>query len=741
MIMPSLKGILSLSRLSGLVAIAAFALLRLWDPVPFEIARNLCFDFLQRGHPRLVRDYPVTIVDIDDRSLNQIGQWPWPRSLLAKLTKKLSDDGAAAIGFDMIFPDQDRLSPRRLALLFQTSDDLGQRLATLPDNDELFAEAIQNARVVLGRTAALQAPDETGRHRRTAPKFSIATKGGDPKGDLLHYPDALKNIAVLEKAAAGLGMLTVKPEREGVIRRVPLLLMTGDEIAPGMVVELVRVAAGASTIIVKRDEAGVKGLALAGVEIPADADGQLWIAFTAHDPKRYVSAADVLTGSVPRAQIEGKIIIVGSSAAGLSDLKSTPLDRAVPGVEFYAQIVESVLDATTLIRPNFAIGLEVTLAIIIGAFLVVTTPLFGASVNLLIGGAVAVLLAATSWHLFTLHRVLIDVSYPIISSFTVFLLITLMNYRREEKRRSKVRAAFRQYISPDLVEQLIREPNRLVLGGETREMSILFSDVRGFTSIAESFKDNPAGLTALMNRMLSSLSHPIIDRRGTIDKYMGDAIMAFWNAPLDDANHPVNACEAALELSCKLDDLNAQRRKEALKEGKPVADMEIGIGICTGISVVGNMGSDIRFDYSVLGDSVNLASRLEALTATYGLRILIAAETARRCAGKFAVVEIDRVQVKGKHIPETVYTLFGGNELAQDKQFVAFRDAFHTMLNHYRARDWHKALDSLGYCREADQERRHGKLLAIYSSRITAFAANPPPSDWSGVFKAWIPAP
>jgi adenylate cyclase len=316
-----------------------------------------------------------------------------------------------------------------------------------------------------------------------------------------------------------------------------------------------------------------------------------------------------------------------------------------------------------------------------------------------------------------------------------------MNYRREEERRSKVRAAFRQYISPELVEQLIREPSRLVLGGETREMSILFSDVRGFTSIAESFKDDPAGLTALMNRMLTSLSHPVIDRRGTIDKYMGDAIMAFWNAPLDDANHPINACEAALELSCRLDDLNAERRSEALKEGKPVADMQIGIGISTGISVVGNMGSDMRFDYSVLGDSVNLASRLEGLTATYGLRILIATETARRCTGKFAIVEIDRVQVKGKQNPETVYTIFGGNELAQNKQFLAFRDAFHAMLDHYRARDWHKALHSLGYCREADQEGRHAKLLAIYSSRITAFAANPPSSDWNGVFKAWLPAP
>jgi adenylate cyclase len=739
-IMPSLNKILPPSRLSGFAAIAVFALLRLWDPAPIEIARNLYFDFLQRGHPRHVEDYPVTIVDIDDRSLNQIGQWPWPRSLLADLTKRLSDDGAAVIGFSMIFPDQDRLSPRRLAVLFQPGGDIRQRLAELSDNDELFAEAIKNARVVLGRTAAPQAADEIARAARAAPKISIVTVGGDPKGDLLHYPGELKNIAVLENAAAGLGMLTVRPERGGVIRRAPLLLVAGNEIAPGMVIELIRVAAGASNIIVKRDEAGVKSVALAGVEIPADADGQLWIAFAAHDPKRYISAADVLTGSVPRRFIQNKIILVGSSAAGFSDLKATPLDRVIPGVEFYAQIVENVLDATTLIRPNFAAGLEISLAIMIGAILVVTTPLFGALVNFLTGGVVAFLLAATSWYQFTIHRVLIDVSYPVASSFAVFLLIAFMNYRREEERRGKIRAAFSQYISPDLVEQLIREPNRLVLGGETREISILFSDVRGFTSIAESFKDNPAGLTALMNRMLTSLSRPIIDRRGTIDKYMGDAIMAFWNAPLDDEDHPVNACEAALELTYRLDDLNAERRREAQKQGAPVTDMEIGIGISTGIAVVGNMGSDIRFDYSALGDRVNLASRLEGLTATYGLPILIAAETARRCTGKFAIVEVDRVQVKGKQDPETVYALFGGKEFAQKQQFISFCDAFHSMLNHYRARDWDKALECLGLCREADREGKRKRLLTIYFSRISEFAANPPPPDWKGVFKVRISA-
>jgi adenylate cyclase len=736
--MPDLKKVFRASRLAGLAAIAAFTLLRFWDPAPLEIARNSFFDLLQKAHPRPVQAYSVVIADIDDKSLNEIGQWPWPRVMLRNLVARLREDGAAVIGFDIIFSESDRLSPRRLSDLLQPGDeDLKQKLAAMPDNDEQFAEAIKGARVVLGRIAIAEAVSgSSSPANRKAPKVSIATIGGDPRKDLLQFSASLKNLPALETAAAGLGMLTVRPERDGLIRRAPLLLSVGDDIVPGMAVELIRAATGTSSIIVKRDDAGVRSIAFAGTEIPADKDGQLWISFAHHDPRRYVSAADVLAGRIPRERIEGKIIIIGTSAAGLFDLKSTPLNRVIPGVEIHAQIVESILAGTTLNRPNFALGLEISLALAIGAVLVIAAPLAGALVNLLIGTVMAALLAAGSWYLFVFHRVLIDVSYPLASSFAVFLLMVFMNYLREEKRRGQIRSAFRQYLSPDLVEQLIREPGRLVLGGETREMSILFSDVRGFTSIAESFKDNPAGLTALMNRMLTSLSHPIIERLGTIDKYIGDAIMAFWNAPLDDPNHALNACESALELLRRLDKLNAERKKEAHQAGAAAADMEIGIGISTGRSVVGNMGFDIRFDYSVLGDSVNLASRLEALTAVYGLHILISSETARQCSGKLALIEVDRVRVKGKRDAETIYSVLGRYDLEQQEQFLSFRSEFHSMLAHYRAKEWPEALVHLDRCRDINRTDRLDKLLDLYSFRIAGFANNPPPSDWDGAFNA-----
>jgi adenylate cyclase len=734
----TLKKFVLSARFAGFVAVAIFAFVRLWDPAPLTIARNTFFDFLQRAHPRLVEDYPVTIVDVDDKSLAKIGQWPWPRSILANLVGRLSESGAAVIGFDMIFPEKDRLSPQNLAQLFPAGDDgFRQTLAAMPDNDALFAAAIKESRVVLGRTVVSNRFGAAPQHsEKVASKASIATIGGDPGGDLVRVPAPLTSLPILENAAAGFGMLTVQPERDGIVRRAPMLLQAGDSPAPGLAIELLRVASGATSFLVKRDAIGIKSVAVAGVEIPTDRDGQIWVAFARHDAARFVSAADVLSGEAASERLQGKVVLIGTSAEGLFDLRSTPLDSVIPGVEIHAQIIESLLGETALNRPYFALGAEIAMAAALGIALVVAAPLVGALANLLIGAVIAGLLLAACWYLFVYEKILIDVSYPLASSVAVFLLMTFINYLREERRRTRIRAAFQQYLSPDLVEQLIRDPSRLVLGGETRNMSILFSDVRGFTSIAETFKSNPAGLTALMNRMLTSLSMPIIERRGTIDKYIGDAIMAFWNAPLDDPNHAVNACDAALELLHRLDRLNDERRKEAAEAGTAFVPMEIGVGISTGLSVVGNMGSELRFDYSVLGDSVNLASRLESLTAVYGLRTLVCAETARGCLATHATLEVDRVRVKGKKDPETVFTLLGGNDLAIQDRFKLFQGEFAAMLAHYRAKDWGQARAHLDRCRQSNRVSHLSKLLDIYAARIARFSTTPPGPDWDGVFQA-----
>jgi adenylate cyclase len=336
--------------------------------------------------------------------------------------------------------------------------------------------------------------------------------------------------------------------------------------------------------------------------------------------------------------------------------------------------------------------------------------------------------------MFQQQNILIDVTFPLMSSFGVYVALVFVNYLREQVDRQRIRSAFGQYLSPTLVEQLAQNPDKLVLGGEERTMTIMFSDVRGFTTISESFKHDPQGLTHLMNRLLTPMSNAIQACNGTIDKYMGDAIMAFWNAPLDDPNHEANACDAALDMLERLEALNAERRQEAEASGKPFIPIKIGIGINTGRVTVGNMGSDMRFQYTVLGDSVNLASRIEGQTKSYGVPILIGARTAEAIKDKFAIVEIDFITVKGKSEPEVVYTVLGRKELAASSEFEGVRASMHQLLARYRAQDWRGAIKAAQACRVGNGLFHLDGVADLYEERIAAFEQNPPPPDWNGVF-------
>ncbi len=308
------------------------------------------------------------------------------------------------------------------------------------------------------------------------------------------------------------------------------------------------------------------------------------------------------------------------------------------------------------------------------------------------------------------------------------------SYFREQAQRRRIRSAFGQYLSPALVEQLAQNPEKLVLGGEERDMTIMFSDVRGFTTISESFKHDPQGLTSLMNRFLTPLTNAILDRKGTIDKYMGDAIMAFWNAPLSDQAHQINACEAALDMIDKIEILNVEREREAKEAGKPFIPMNVGIGLNTGTCVVGNMGSNLRFDYSVLGDSVNLASRLEGQSKSYGVPIIAGSATALAAKDKFAILELDFITVKGKKEPEVIYAIAGREDVAQSGQFQRLRNLSIEMLACYRSRDWEGAIAAIAKARIADEAKRFKLFYDLYEERVEAFRKTPPPDDWNGVF-------
>jgi adenylate cyclase len=403
-------------------------------------------------------------------------------------------------------------------------------------------------------------------------------------------------------------------------------------------------------------------------------------------------------------------------------------------VEIHAQVLESALTHGVLSQPNYGIAIEFCAALVLGILVIIFVPMLGPVTLGAVGALFASLLIGTSWYFYTQHRLLIDFTYPLLSTTAIYLTLIFTSFVREQAQRRQIRSAFGQYLSPALIEQLAQSPERLVLGGEEREMTIMFSDVRGFTTISESYKKDPQGLTSLMNRFLTPLTNAILDRKGTIDKYMGDAIMAFWNAPVDDNDHQLHACEAALDMLDRIDVLNKQREIEAKEGDQTFIPINIGVGLNTGACVVGNMGSDLRFDYSVLGDSVNLASRLEGQSKEYGFPIIVGSKTALAVKDKFAILELDFIMVKGKKEPEVIYAIAGREETAHSGRFQRLRNLTIEMLACYRSRDWEGALGAIERGRRTDEAGALELLYNLYEARIQGYQRNPPPADWNGAF-------
>jgi adenylate cyclase len=687
-----------IGRAVGLLLLVGLLALRTWDPGPIEALRHKSFDIYQLMHPRTERPDLVAIVDIDERSLRALGQWPWPRTIMADIVSKVVERGGTVIGFDVLFPEPDRSSPEVAVETFQGVDHATREtLRQLPGNDAIFADVIRRTKVVLGQSGyrvAGAAPIA-----RPIVQNGIATLGPDPRPYLVDFPHLLRNLPVLDEAAQGNGIFSIIPEQDGTVRRVPVVALADGTIVPSLSLEMLRVATGSGAILIKTDASGVRSVSLHDLEIPTDGKGRIWIHFSPHDLSKYISAIDLLQDRVRADSLAGKMVLVGTSAAGLLDLKVTPIHPALPGVELHAQLLESALTRSTLSRPGYTAFFELMLGTLLSLALIALAPKMNAGSLFVLGGAIAAVTLGVSWYCFVFLNLLIDCTFPLVSSLLVYAVLVCTNYVSVSADRHRIRSAFSQYLSPDLVEQLAQSPEKLVLGGEQRELTVLFSDVRGFTAISESYKDDPQGLTALINRLFTPLTKDIMERHGTIDKYMGDAIMAFWNAPLTDASHEANACEAALAMLDSLRELNEQRQREAGGD-KVVPPLRIGIGLNTGRCVVGNFGSDLHFNYSVLGDTVNLASRLESLTKQYGVAIIIGEKTARAVRARFAVLEIDHMQVRGKRVPERIFTVLGRAEIATGPGFTELVEQNDAVLDAYRRREWSKALETILRCRE-----------------------------------------
>jgi len=725
-----------LSRLLGLGLLIPLLALRIWDPVPLEILRLKVFDLYQVLNPRQPLAEPVVIVDIDEESLADIGQWPWPRNEVARMVDRLREAGAAAIAFDMVFPEPDRTSPGIYAdSLIDAAPGVVEALRALPNNDEVLAHTLARTRLVLGQSGYHR--DVRSNETQVQPKIPLAIIGEDPKPYLYRFPALVRNTPTLENAALSRAVFNLVPGSDGIVRRVPAFVVAEGEIVPSLTAELLRIATGGNAFAIKTNDAGISSFVVAGVEVPTDRHGRLWVHYAKSRRHLYLSAKDVLSGEVAQDRLAGKLVLIGTSAAGLLDIKATPLQENIPGVEVHVQVLEMILSGQLLQRPNYAIGAELFALSAVALLIIVLVPVLGAALTMLMGAVVAAALLAASWFLFTSEGMLIDVAYPSLGAFAVFALLVFTNYLREEGRREQVRSAFRHYLSPTLVDQLANEPDLLVLGGESREMTILFSDVRGFTSISERLQDRPQALTRLMNRLLTPLTAEVLANNGTIDKYMGDAIMAFWNAPLRDDDHAFNSCDAALAMLTALDRLNEELLGEAEAGAAEATVLKVGIGINTGLCVVGNMGSEQRFDYSVIGDAVNLASRLEGQCPVYGADIILGEATASALGDRATYAELDLIRVKGKLEPQRIFALLGGPELVEDAETRNTIARIGDLLTAYRFQAWDAAEQALAAM--AGHRLAHIDLVKfrrLYSQRIDDFRREPPLPGWDGVYIA-----
>lgn len=697
----------------------------------------ICFDFYQRESPRKADNMPIRIVDIDDASLKAIGQWPWPRSIMAQLIDRLREDGAAVVGFDIDFAEPDRTSPRLLEpLLAQNGlkpEEARRLLAALPDPDQQLARAMRSMPVVTGFILS-----DHGSTRAPTEKAGYAFVGNDPLKYVNGFTRAIPNLPAFEAAAAGNGFLNQHLDWDNVVRRVPLVLKLGNKPYPSLVAEILRVVSGAHTYIGRAAGAqaeksfgqatGLTDLRIGNLIIPTDRAGRVALHFAEPQPNLFVSAKDVLAGTVNPALIRDNIILVGTSAEGIiNDRQATPISPDVPGVEIHAQLIDQILHNDYLVRPDWAPGAETLFAVLIGIGLILLLPRIGALPSAILGFAATAAVAGASWLAFKKADLLIDPIYPSAVLALVYLVASLIGYLRTEARQREIRGAFSRYMSPHYVEELARHPEKLSLGGENRIMTILFCDIRSFTTLAEGM--DARTLTQFMNSFLSPMTEIITEHKGTIDKYIGDCIMAFWNAPLDDPDHAKNAIAAAQGMRRQLVELNRGWEAEAKAAGKPFKPVRFGIGINTGECCVGNFGSQQHFDYSLLGDPVNLASRLESLGKLYGIDLVIGEDTASRLDNP-DLVEVDLVAVKGKTQAGHVFTL--PPEGVETGEFLQQHKA---LLDAYRHQEWKTALRLMDSGNLA-VVRHLAPVYDLYKRRIAHFQIDPPPANWNGVFTA-----
>jgi adenylate cyclase len=671
--------------LSPWLALFTFALLlafKLQDPYLVEATRLKFYDYIMLDKAK--QSEQIVVINLGEKAIEKYGQWPFPREVHAKILDDIYNRGAALVGSTILMPEPDRMG-----------------------TDGVLVDTLRSHPVVLSQTVS----DSCSRASATIRRTGVAVIGdGEATEFLPRYPCVLSNIAPLQEAAGGVGITSTLPESDGVVRRVPLLSQSSGEYYPAFALEMLRVAAGDSSYQAKINQTGVEALRIPSFEtIKTDEYGRTFI-----NPN-YVFPSVEVGDDIPR--LDGKIVILGVTAAGIANPVATPSGAQHPHV-LQASILETLINGDSVSIPNWSAIVD--LAAFLGlALALIILSRFRFSIIF-----IAVLLGGYFYlplYLFAQHGILLDVTFNIFAIAIIYMHIYTVKFISEFLQKQQIKKQFGTYLSPDLVARLQRQPELLKLGGESRELSIMFTDVRGFTTISEHYGEDVQGLTSIMNRYMTVMTKAILENNGTLDKYIGDAQMAFWNAPLDNNKHALDAAQTAFQMLKDLESFN----EEVQREGIPAFGM--GLGINTATVVVGNMGSTQRFDYTCLGDGVNLAARLEGQTKSYGVKLIVGPQTAELVRDVYQVVELDLIAVKGKTLPAKIFTILETFDHLGEKQHEKF-------LALYREGKWElaqKFASDLKKCWQGNLSDYYDTMI----SRIEDFQVSPP-KDWDGVYRA-----
>jgi adenylate cyclase len=660
--------------------------LRVSDGSFIESVRLRYFDQLITSQPARTAD--IHTINIDEATVARYGQYPFSRDIYAEIIQELYRRNAGLVVFNVLMPEQDRFK-----------------------QDAALAKLMTQVPVVL--------PNAGDANTKNTPRVpGSVVIGGDPTGVIVTYPGIIANTAVLESAAAGVGIINTFPEIDGVVRRAPLIIAVDGKLYPSLAMETLRVAAGDSTFQVKINENGVEKMRIPQFgPVATDSLGRVWIDWSIVSTSH--SAVDL------PADFAGSIVIVGVTARGLANPVATARGEVWPQ-DLQAALLGTMIAKTNIERPDWADAGEIVALTLLGVVLLFLTR--WTYVGLIAGIIFLGGIVYGSIYYYDIHRWLLD-STGIVSGLVLVLLHAYgVKFVSEFLQKQQIKRQFGTYLSPAMVEKLQRNPELLTLGGESRELSIMFTDVRGFTTISEHYGKDVQGLTRIMNRYMTAMTAKIIENEGTLDKYIGDAQMAFWNAPLDDENHAKNAVRTGLQMMGSLDAFN----QEVTAEGIPAFGM--GLGINTDTVVVGNMGSSQRFDYTCLGDGVNLAARLEGQSKPYGVKIVLGPKTAEQVMDEFFVLELDKIAVKGKRVGVTIYTVLEMYPGAHGEYEMA-RSGHEEMLVAYRKREFEHAIflcDTL----TGEFDGQMDGYYEMWKDRCREMKMSKLPSDWDGTYVA-----